>query len=139
MGAERSTNTDCKHTVSEHINLFLQYIPTANENNEIVETKTRLEINEPSCSSYDGEKKTSTPRHGQKQSLFLGSCFLAFMHSLMAPASSISLAQFFSRNSRMLLLLFPPIAFAFQAEWVPAGSVYTASQPQIDDEEGNSK
>lgn len=24
----------------------------------------------------------------------------------------------------MLLLLFPPIAFAFQAEWVPAGSVY---------------
>lgn len=38
------------------------------------------------------------------------------MQSLTAADSSMSLLQCFSRNSRMLLLLFPPTAFAFQAE-----------------------
>lgn len=46
------------------------------------------------------------------------------MHNFFAAASSMSFAQFFSKNSRMLLLLLPPIALAFQAEYVPAGSVY---------------
>lgn len=46
-----------------------------------------------------------------------------FMHNFFAAASSMSFAQFFSKNSRMLLLLLPPMALAFQAEYVPAGSV----------------
>lgn len=46
-----------------------------------------------------------------------------FMHNFFAADSSMSFAQFFSKNSRMLLLLLPPIALAFQAEYVPAGSV----------------
>lgn len=45
------------------------------------------------------------------------------MHSFFAAPSSMSFAQFFSKNSRMLLLLLPPMALAFQAEYVPAGSV----------------
>ena len=47
------------------------------------------------------------------------------MHSFFAAASSMLSAQFFSKNSRMLLLFVPPIALAFQAEYVPAGSVWT--------------
>lgn len=46
-----------------------------------------------------------------------------FMQSFFAAPSSMSLAQFFSKNSRMLLLLLPPMALAFHAEYVPAGSV----------------
>ena len=45
------------------------------------------------------------------------------MHNFFAADSSMSFAQFFSKNSRMLLLLLPPMALAFQAEYVPAGSV----------------